>query len=193
MNTEKALTKLILQHPLDYKWSIQGFGMLRLYLTDNIRLHIWNSQFAVPNVSVIHTHPWDFESKIIVGCITNYRYFRQKDQTKNSKEYKYATIKCGVGGGIIKGELGPKIETAYLLEVEPEVYSEGDTYNQLANEIHKSVPIDGTVTIVIREFKPDTEHALVFWEKGDWVSAEPRVATQEEILAFTQKALSLFN
>lgn len=53
----KLFVKTILSNPENFKWSIQGLGMLRVYLSDEVRLHIWDSRFKVPGVSPLHNHP----------------------------------------------------------------------------------------------------------------------------------------
>src|SRR5579859_3298084 len=54
----------------------------------------------------------------------------------------------------------------------------GQTYHQEKDEIHESLPFDGTVTLVTRTFTADRDHARVFWRgTGDFVTAEPRAAT----------------
>jgi hypothetical protein len=73
-----------------------------------------------------------------------------------------------------------------------ETYREGSSYSEQAHEIHLSDPARGTITIVKRKKLPDPDHALVFWELGEWVSAEPHPATPTEILDITSMALSLW-
>ena len=86
----------IIRNPLIYPgWSLQGFGMLRLYLTKEIRLHVWDTAYQVPNVSLLHDHPWDFTSVVIAGCMEN-RLYSQGHGTP----FEFATILCGTGGGI---------------------------------------------------------------------------------------------
>jgi hypothetical protein len=48
--TTQASVLQILANPFDYKWTIQGFGMLRTYLDSehSERLHIWDPDIAVP-------------------------------------------------------------------------------------------------------------------------------------------------
>lgn len=69
----------LLKHPFNLEWSIQGFGMLRAYLADDqvYRLHIWDTeQMSVEDVSTVHDHPWDLDSRIISGTLRNQRYRR---------------------------------------------------------------------------------------------------------------------
>lgn len=182
----KSLVKKILEQPFEYNWSIQGLGMLRLYLDDVHRLHIWNSQYAVRNVSQMHTHPWNFRSLVVAGVVKNERYIEVT--TPDDPEvlwYNKQTIFCGVGGGLVGNS-----SLTTLISTGIETYVERETYTEEAHEIHVSRPEDGTVTIINREYLDDADHALVFWEDGDWVSAEPRPANNYEIADFTTLALS---
>jgi hypothetical protein len=70
-----------------------------------------------------------------------------------------------------------------------ENYWPGDKYAQAAKEIHVSKYIDGTVTLNERRIVGDGEHARVFWESGDWVDAEPRAATEDEVDGVLRQAL----
>ena len=71
-----------------------------------------------------------------------------------------------------------------------EIYNAGDSYEQESDEIHLSMPDDGTVTIINRTFKDDVDHASVFWRMDEnFVSAEPRDATRDEVSAITQHSL----
>lgn len=177
----KQLVKSILVHASAYAWSLQGLGMLRLYLSTEDRLHVWDTRHAIPNVSAIHDHPWGFESHVVAGRIRNYRYIREAE----GDEYKSAILQCGPGG-CVKSQ--PKI--VRLRRAEMEEWLPGEAYWQKHDEIHESQPERGTVTIVRRTFREDTEHATVFWPaKEEWVSAEPRPATPEEVAAITGFAL----
>lgn len=182
MNPTKQLVKTILENALAFKWSIQGLGMLRLYLSSEVRLHVWDSRYAVPNVSTLHDHPWSFDSLIVAGWINQYRYRVDVE----GDEFLFAILQCGPGG-CAKTAPTP----IRLLKGRCESYEEGQTYHQRHDEIHQSLPEDGTVTIVTRTFREDTEHARVFWSTGtDWVSAEPRPATPEEVARITSDSLA---
>lgn len=169
----RKLVSQILKAPYNIKWSVQGLGMLRMYLSENLRLHIWHNDFRVPNVSTVHDHPWDFESSIVAGQITNKRYVPAVEGTP----FMHNLIKCGEGGGLT--EVPPR---SVMLEALPfETYRTDESYNQDAQEIHETEALDGTITIIRRTFHKDTEHAHVFWQGSGWVSAEPREATQAEV------------
>lgn len=184
----RALTRAILERPLSYEWSLQGFGMLRLCLADgDLRLHIWDDRFAVPNVSPIHDHPWDFESLIVSGSLKNTRVVDSTAQGYGSP-YLHTQIKCGPGGCAL-GE----VRQGLLCTPMPNgvrTFRPGDTYSQDADELHSTQALPGTVTIIRRTFsKADRDIANVWWKEGPWVSAEPRPATQVEVLKITRTAL----
>lgn len=185
MNTKQLLVRKIFENYGGYSWSLQGLGMLRLNLSRELRLHVWDARFAVPNVSTIHDHPWDFESEIVVGELTNQTYgcYDTASRFMNSK-YNKQTIICGPGGCAM-GEP----EKVFLDPDRPKTYRAGDIYKQKRDEIHDTTYLDGTVTLVTRTFYEDTEHAHVFWQGEKWISAEPRPATIGEVRAIVNNAL----
>lgn len=181
----KLLVENILKHPLEFKWSVQGLGLLRIYLSQEIRLHVWDSRLKVPEVSAMHTHPWDLESLVIAGKYKQYRYVEKMYPSQLMETFKFATIKCGEEACTM--EAPQEIE---LSENAIETYLQGMTYSQHKDEIHLSMPEDGTVTIIKRTFHKDRDHAKVYWRgKGGWVDAKPREATKEEILSVTSYSL----
>jgi hypothetical protein len=181
---EKSLVQKILEHPLGHEWTLQGLGMLRLYLDDKRRMHIWDDRFKAENVSEIHTHPWNFKSTIVAGIVRNQICIEaQGSPVTHWKQ----SIFCGAGGG-----LEGIADRVRLMESEYQTYNEGDIYSELAHEIHVSTPERGTVTIVEREFLQDSDHAFVYWEGGahDWVSAEPRPAEPYEVISICDNSLA---
>ncbi len=184
---EKSLVKEILKKAAWFKWSLQGFGMLRLHLSDEVRLNVWDGRYRVPNVSMIHDHPWDFESLIVTGELRNVRLTRpiSMRETMRGLVMEHAVIKPGPGGGKLenKGNL-------VLCLCDEERYVAGQTYRQKAAEVHLSDPEDGTVTINKRE-RVGEDLARVFWPYGkQWVSAEPRPATTDEVLDIVGASLA---
>lgn len=178
----KASIKALLRCATEYEWSLQGLGMLRLYLEPDIRLHVWSREHAVEDVSVIHTHPWHFTSTIIAGELRNIRYATHPD----GQRFMQQLLQCGPGGC-----LKSQPEMVKLRVDVDESFSEGETYSQAATVRHASFPEDGTVTIIKRAPTGDPDHALVFWPFGrDWVSAEPRRATPDEVDQITRNALA---
>lgn len=182
MNTRtviRATVRRVLESSYAAEWSVQGLGMLRLYLTPEVRLHIWHQRFRVPGVSAIHDHPWDFRSYIASGVVRQYRYVEGPGHGASGQPllpFMRQTIRCGPGGCAIEQPVPA------LLRRQPlEEFRAGDWYEQFADEIHESRPEDGTVTIVERHFRSDTEHAHVYFDGPEWVSAEPRPALQSEI------------
>jgi hypothetical protein len=189
----KLFAKAILEKANSYKWSVQGLGMLRLYLSDEVRLHVWDNRFKIPGVSPLHDHPWDFESLVVAGAVRQYRYTLVPKTynaafdggTKLLTSYNMTTIKCGPDA-----EQMAQKEVVWLEKQPVEFYVEGQHYRQEKYEIHESEPLSGTVTLVRRTFKGDRDLARVFWkEDGPFVSAGARPATPEEVETITQASL----
>ena len=88
----RATVRDVLEHPYPREWTVQGFGMLRTYLDPDkrFRLNVWHSKLAIPNVSIVHDHPWHFTSWVMGGNFTNVRY------TKGTLQYepRYLVSAC---------------------------------------------------------------------------------------------------
>lgn len=184
------LTKLAIKQVLEtataHKWSLQGMGMFRLYLSREVRLHVWDGRFTVERVSTLHTHPWDFTSHVLSGVVVD-RVFKEVDAVVPGSPHNYfkQKIVCGPGGGVA-GEKEPvRLELA-----NQDAFVAGTEYQRQATDVHETVFKSGTVTLLERRFKEDTEHAMVYFQQDrEWVSAEPRDATPEEVSAMARVAL----
>jgi hypothetical protein len=186
----RCAIKAILMHPHGFRWTVQGFGFIRTYLPfgpnnpKRFRLNVWNNRLTVPNVSIVHDHPWAFTSWIISGEFRNQRIVEDFDY---GVAHQYMPIKCGENGG----PLGTSPSRISLRALPVEHYRAGDIYQQDAEEVHRSMFDDGTVTLNDRV--GDTEQARVFWSLGaKWVDAQPREATHAEIEQTTKTALDLW-
>lgn len=178
----KELVKPIIDDPFvdDRQWSLQGLGMLRTYIGDSFRLHIWIDDFRYPGVSTIHTHPWDFDSLVISGHVRNTRYL----EAEYGEGFRRQKILCGEGGCLVSDPEG-----VVLVKCETENYYPGQKYTQETHEIHESDPANGTVTIIDRSVPSgsDPDHAYVYF-RGDWVTTEPRPATEDEVMKAIEAA-----
>lgn len=184
----KPLVKKILERASDYEWELKGLGLIRTYLTEDSKLHVWDNELKVPNVSMIHEHPWSFESLIVAGQLQQVRYKRfetcDKIETMFAHPYLGSTVTCGPGGCL---QTNP--QPCYLAPQARECYHEGQSYVQTTSEIHYSMPEDGTVTLVKRLDYRLVREANVYWPQGEqWVSSEPRLATKEEINRAVEKS-----
>lgn len=180
----QAFVKKLLENPLSVEWTTQGFGMIRCYPfgSDEIRLNIWHSAFKVPAVSSIHDHPWNLESLVVAGVLTNQRF--SKDDPNYGAPMQHVKLKPG------RAVLLTDIDVVKLMTLHHERYLPGCMYWQRAEEIHETGYIDGTVTINRRTNRgPDV--ANVYWPEGPWVSAKPELATPSEIKLATAAALDL--
>lgn len=186
--TLKTFVQFILENVEKFEWTLQGMGLLRLYLPNDCRLHIWDSRYRTSNVSMIHDHlQWGLKSTVLAGNLTNIKYI--VDPVWNftndvEKTHKFMFIKAGVGCKQISCE-----HEIPLVQQNPVQYRQGQSYEQQPNEIHRTDAEDGTVTLM-QKYPTDTDQARVFWPIGEeWVSAEPRVATLKEIRDIANNAL----
>jgi len=201
----QALMRFILEQTLNgnlrnMKWSLQGFGMLRLYLPGDIRVNIWDNRYQVPGVSLIHNHPWDFQSLIVSGKLINVRFIQLGTEERSSENltrqlgprmlYNVADIVPGEGGGLMT-----ETQSTIALRAAPgEFYCPGDSYYQSAREIHQTTPDTGTITINIRTNRNPVDRCLTLWPKDkEWVSALPRPAEDYEVKDICTKALEKMN
>lgn len=189
----QALVRGILVKATQYEWSVQGLGMMRLYLSPEMRLHIWHSSLMVPEVTLVHDHPWHFHSLVITGKVTNNRYFpdqpveaiekfgsKEFDEFFGPKElYVKQQLFCGPGGCIMSDPEDVILRKGLKAS---EVLLPGDCYLQGKRDIHYTTAEDCTVTLVERQFDGDRDLANIYRKGGlPFVSAEPRPATPDEI------------
>lgn len=170
------------------KFTLQGFGMLRYYYpgTDT-RLHVWSPAHAVPDVSNMHTHPWNFTSTILSGHMEN-EVYTNGSLVGESKPYQRQLIRPGEGGG-----LADEPEEIWLGMESAALYTPGQRYRMEGPQIHCSKPSPGCVTLCEREQRHEADLAYTFWPKGgEWVSAEPRPATAEECASILGYALEVW-
>jgi hypothetical protein len=188
VETEKlrTLAKFVLENASKFEWSLQGLGMLRLYIGDDTRLHIWDRRFAAPGATPIHDHQqWGLHSTVLSGSMCNYRFV----EGGAGDAYLYKTIRAGVGCVDLSGA-----ERINLTRQPAEIYGPGECYSQWPEEIHESVPDNGTVTLMKKTPTTTPEAARVFWPAGElWGSAEPRNATPREVQEMASYALKRWN
>ena len=184
MTTLEKQVKAILAQAESHEWSLQGMGMFRHYLSKEVRLHVWDARFMTAEVTTLHDHPWDFESEILSGMMVDRWYLKARSDGPLTHEEH--TIVCGPGGGLTKEQHC----LVRLMAPIDNVFTTGRSYRRRAEDVHESVARSGTVTVIHRSFKADTEHAHVYVKIGkSWVSAEPRKATLEEVRSMAALAL----
>lgn len=182
----QMMVRFIIENPHRYEWSVQGLGMLRLYIGKEARLHIWDSELEYPNVSKLHNHSWEsLHSTIICGQLKNTRFL---ESPHLGKLYNKRRLVCGINCEFVE-----ESKIIKLVEYPTEIYFPGDSYSQNGAEIHLTeTPVDGTITFMIRKYDGPTGNADIYWPVGtEWGTAEPREATGEEIERTTQKSLKL--
>lgn len=185
--TIKNLILDILLNAHKHKWTLQGFGMLRTYLPDDMRLHVWDSKYQVPNVSLIHDHPWDFHSQIIAGALYNTKYSITGPENVMATPYMCRVIQPGVGLKLLEND-----SIVNLDQGDSEPFVAGESYLQRKDEIHSTEYASGTVTLVQR-YRSGPDSARVFYPVGEqWVSGEPREAAMVEVKDIIQRSLDIW-
>jgi hypothetical protein len=180
---DRAELRTILEHAADHPWRINNIGLLGRWLDDHRehRLHVWYPDRAVEDDPVIHDHPYDFTSTVIVGEVTNTRYVEDPHGTELTRE-RYR----------LDDENDRRIDTVRLLGTSTTLRS-GDRYDQQAAELHDSRQVPGTVTVIRCTWHERSELTVCRRPGAPWVSGVARPATAEEIERITAAALELFD
>jgi hypothetical protein len=176
-----VLVRNILEHPDGFSWKMQDIGLLSLRLTEDraYRLHVWDpDRFVGP--PVIHDHPYDFVSRIIVGEMTNIRY------TEDPSGDKYVRELYSMGN-----EDERHVDYVQLVG-QREAYGEGGEYAQKADELHDSRQLPGTVTLLRCTFLDKSELTVCRSEDAPWVTGLSREATANEVKEIAALALAWF-
>ena len=168
----------ILRHHDEHDWQVQGFGMLRTYLPGEAepRLQVWDQRLATWGNNAIHDHPWKFRSTIIAGRIYNQRYKIDAlcpDCGERGGEAKFGCphgsflpnghvteIKPGTRGGLLSSR---PVHPCRITPEPLEVYAMGDSYEQTHREMHLTRYAQGTVTLIERFGREESDIARVAW------------------------------
>lgn len=71
-------------------------------------------------------------------------------------------------------------------------YTKGDNYKHSKLIPHRIDFIDGTITVLTKEnIHPNSLAYSYVKDSGEWVSAAPRIATDEEVMTFISAANKL--
>lgn len=180
---DETLNQLTADQDLKSDWSVQGFGMLRLYIRNLGRLHVWDQALRYPGVSMIHNHSWDLHSTVISGTLANTRF-----DVNNGRGDLYHGKRLVTGYQTYDVvDLGKVL----LDENFAEFYEAGDSYAQVAHEVHRTDAYNGTITLMLRQEYTNGQ-ADVYWPVGtEWGTAKPRKATAQEVYQVLQRALPI--
>jgi len=181
---EQTLVRNILEHASDYPWRVQNIGVLALWLDDRreYRLHVWDPDSAVGEPP-IHDHPVDFTSTVIVGELVNTRYVEDPDGVEYLRE-RY----------VPGNEDDRRADTVRLVGTS-ETLRAGARYRQLAHELHDSIQVPGTVTVLQFHGTFDDQREVTSCRRHGtpWVSGQARSAEQDEVKRITATARALFD
>ncbi|MCU1459842.1 MAG: hypothetical protein JWL73_3934 [Actinomycetia bacterium] len=184
ISMNRALVRMILEHAEDYPWKMQDIGLLGLWLDARreYRLHVWDPTSSVGEPPV-HDHPFDFTSTVIAGGMTNTRY----EQDPHGVEYHRMRYTP-------PDEDARTVDTVKLSGIATTTFVAGDQYEQVAHELHDSLQLPGTVTIIRMTFKDVMpELTVCLRDESAWASGQSRPAPLDEVKRITAKALELFD
>jgi hypothetical protein len=197
--TTRALVKAILQRAEHYSWEVPANGRLTLVLEPNVAvINVFHSKYRVPNSTTIHSHTVDFRSDIVGGVMRQYRYLRAAADTGRGSAPGMNTD-AGDGSAppltdvgdrpaarryweqelTLDGKLSRDPMECYLTESAIETYAAGEFYEITADEIHQSVPEDGTVTLITRQHKTTPASVSTFWP---WAPMAPGARPSDKII-----------
>lgn len=188
--------RAICQQPFDggRVWRAHGIGMLRTYLDEArlVRLNLWHHSLLTPNISTMHTHPWNLHSEVVAGRLTNTRWERTSEGRPEAQPFIEDRIPCGQVSDpefALKGEA----RTVWLFPCAPEVILPGQFYSQQPEEIHTTEFVDGTATIMQRDVADGVTEASVFWPLGDQWGDASRNVNADEIVRVCHATLALLD
>lgn len=195
-----VMVRQVLAHPDGQPWTLQGFGMLRCdVMGREYRLHIWDRRFRADDVASIHDHPWDLESLVLSGAITNVLY---EDHGSAFELHTNPHLATHYRNIIEPGDVGGELEAPTLTrmtELSRTTYRAGDRYSQSAAEIHDTMYVTGTVTLVRRTNRQTTakggDRANVYWPTSagaTWKDATPQEATPDKVRSICEVALAMW-
>lgn len=166
----KQVVKSILERRHAFEWKAHGLGFLRLYFSDTLRLHVWHTALKHPvDATPLHDHPWHLNSLVIAGKVENHRFL--PTHKPDDLRYKRQELHCGAGGCLLGDP-----ERMYLAAQPPEEYWQGDHYSQQKQEIHQTIALDGSVTLMERRFEGSKDRAHVYIPSGkQFISADFRL------------------
>ncbi len=170
--TTRALVKTILQRAEHYSWEVPANGRLTLVLEPNVAvINVFHSKYRVPGTTAIHSHTVDFRSDIIGGVMQQNRYQRViadaghgpaprviADTGRGHEPRRYWEQELTLDGKLKRDPI-----ECDLTEGAIETYAAGEFYEITADEIHQSVPEDGTVTLITRQHKTSPTSVSTFW------------------------------
>jgi hypothetical protein len=182
VSLHRALVRTILEHAGDYPWKMQDIGLLGLRLDDRreYRLHVWDPSSDMEDPPV-HDHPFDFTSMVVAGEMTNTRY----EEDPSGVEYSRMRFTP-------PDEDSRTVDTVRLSSTAT-ILGSGESYAQLAHELHDSRQLPGTVTIIRWTFRDVRELTVCRTGDATWVSGRSRPATAGEIKRVTAPALDLLS
>jgi len=173
MKLEDIDVKRVLEEYKNYDWIIQGAGLLRTYLDGEgaFRLHLWSPDIKIPGLEYIHTHRWDFVSRVIAGKLTNVHY---ADHPHPDGEFVKEAI---TPDGVVIGFP----ERCRLERYARRTHNAGDQYYEQAEVVHTVRLTEKCITVIHRRnFHNKPVYSFRHINEG-WANAKARPASKIDL------------
>lgn len=186
-----VLVRQILTHPEGHPWTLMGFGMLRTDLMGReYRLHVWDHRYQTIDVAMVHDHPWDLESLVLSGQLTNITYTR----CNSPKSHWQVEIQPGPEAA----QVSPPHQVSLAVD-DRAIYHQGDRYTSDKADLHETRYVTGTVTLVRRTNRTTDaltgDRAVACWPisgPDHWVDARPQEADPDTVRRICDVALAMW-
>lgn len=169
-----------------------GIGFAQVYLTPDVRLHIWHPEFpSTPQpFGCRHSHRFDFESTVLHGAIIHTTLEPKSTHYGNGFFNRYSVQPAHLGAA------EPQVEE-FGMDVgirAVQVFHEGETYKFPKGVYHESAGHGITATLM-RKHDQDETHAFILAPAGQ--PPEHGMAretiSQAELLRLILETLDRFN
>src|SRR5215475_10746224 len=80
------LVRYVLQHASDYPWK-RDSNKISVRLPDGVAINVFDSRYCHPDGKTVHSHPFDFRSRIIAGVMRQRLYATSSAAEKLARRY----------------------------------------------------------------------------------------------------------
>lgn len=183
--TDNEIRKLLV-FPMELDWRGHGIGFMKAYLNAERtwRINVYHEMLRVPGISIMHDHPWGLQSHVRAGQLTNMRWHRANKKSQGAVSFNEGRINCAKYAGL---EGTPQIVS--LVKERREIYHASGFYQQNPEEIHETIAINGTVTLLERIPTHSDGFAHIFWPVGEEYGDATRNLSDDEVYAVAASAL----
>ena len=120
-------------------------------------LRVYDSRYAIAgHPEYIHSHSYGFHSRVVAGVMAEQRFVKVDDSDPRGEIYRsrrFGTDYKPIGG----------VENILLRGAPVIEHPAGEEYCIGQGELHRAFPLDGTVTVIRRNFGEITAPSIIAW------------------------------